>query len=136
MSSQTSNKTAGNDGWLKPAVDAAARGMIAIRRCARCGRNHYPPREICPFCLDDRLDWEISDRANGVMLAQTVLHHSNEEKFRARLPLRVGLVHLQCGPTVVAFVDDRCIPGSGVMVSARLDEEGRPVLAAVPQQRD
>lgn len=118
--------------WLKPAAEAAARGLIAIRRCLQCGRNHYPPREVCPFCLDDRLDWDVSDGADGVLLAHTVLHHSNEESFRARIPLRVGLVQLQCGPTVVAFVADGCTTGGRVTIGARLDESGRPVLAAIP----
>ena len=118
--------------WLKPTAEAAAQGMIAIRRCVACGRNHYPPREVCPFCLSDHLDWDVSSTADGVLLAQTVLHHSNEESFRARIPLRVGLVQLQCGPTAVVFVADGCTAGGRVKIRAHLDEQGRPVLAATP----
>ena len=118
--------------WLTPAVEAAGRGKLAIRRCAECGRNHYPPREICPFCLSERVDWEVSDGAGGRLLAETILHHSNEPAFRARLPLRVGLVQLDCGPSVVAFLDEECVAGSRVMIMARLDESGRPALSAIP----
>lgn len=132
MTSNDPKKSAVAGDWLMPAAEAAARGMIAIRRCLQCGRNHYPPREVCPFCLSDSLDWNVSDDADGVLLAQTVLHHTNEENFRARIPLRVGLVQLQCGPTVVAFVADGCTTGDRVTLGARLDEYGRPVLAAVP----
>lgn len=121
--------------WLRPAAEAAARGMIALRRCLQCGREHYPPREICPFCLADKLDWDVSDAVDGVLLAQSLLHHSNEESFRSRIPLRVGLVQLECGPTVVAFVADGCTTGGRVAIGARLDELGRPVLTAVPPSR-
>jgi len=130
MSSDEPRRSAAAGNWLTPAVEAAARGLIAIRRCAQCDRNHYPPREVCPFCLSDRLDWDVGAGAEGILLAQTILHHSNEERFRARLPLRVGLVQLQCGPTVVAFLADGCTTGSRVMIGARLDESGRPTLAA------
>lgn len=133
MTSNEPKKPAAAGDWLMPAAEAAARGMIAIRRCLQCGRNHYPPREICPFCLSDRLDWDVRGTADGVLLAQTVLHHTNEENFRARIPLRVGLVQLRCGPTVVAFLADGYATGDRVTLGARLDEQGRPVLAAIPR---
>ncbi|HTW86763.1 MAG TPA: zinc ribbon domain-containing protein [Candidatus Binataceae bacterium] len=131
MTSNEPKKPAAAGDWLMPAAEAAARGLIAIRRCLQCGRNHYPPREICPFCLSDRLDWDVSEAAEGVLLAQTLLHHTNEENFRARIPLRVGLIQLQCGPTVVAFLADGFATGDRVTIGARLDERGRPVLAAI-----
>ena len=47
-------------------------------------------------CLSDRLAWEGADAAAGVLLARTVLHHSNEERFRPMLPFGVGLVRARC----------------------------------------
>ncbi len=40
----------------------------------------------------------------GELLADTVLHHSNDLFFRERLPWRLGLVRLDVGPTVVAHL--------------------------------
>jgi uncharacterized OB-fold protein len=132
MSGDLSTKSAAVSGWLKPAAEAAARGMLAIRRCLRCGRNHYPPRELCPFCLGDNLDWDVSSSLDAVLIARTVLHHSNEERFRARLPLESGLVQLECGSTAVVFLAKGCSTGEAVKVRARLDEQGHPVLVAAP----
>ena len=90
----------------------------------------YPPREVCAACLSDRLEWEAAEAWPGVVLARTVLHHSHEERFRARLPLGVGLVRLAAGPVVVCFMPAPRAIGDAVRVSAALDETGTPVLTA------
>ena len=77
--------------------------MIRLQRCADCGAAQYPPREVCGACLSDRLDWETADCLPGRVLARTVLHHSNEPRFRPRLPLTVGLVQFDAGPVAVCF---------------------------------
>ena len=74
---------------------AAALGRFELQQCRDCGTVQYPPREACQKCLSIRLDWK-SQRAEGELLAQTVLHHSNDLFFRERLPWRLGLVKLDC----------------------------------------
>jgi len=112
--------------------EAAASGLVSIRRCLECGRTHYPPREICPFCLCDNLGWDTAISITGELIGQAILSHSMEEVFRDRLPIRVGLVQFDSGPTAVVFVADGCVAGGRVTVGARLDELGRPVLTASP----
>ncbi len=58
-----------------------------------------------------------------------VLHHSNEARFRAALPLALGLVRLDAGPVAVCFVGERG-PGEAVSVRARVDEADVTVLEA------
>jgi uncharacterized OB-fold protein len=120
--------------WLRPAIDAAARDFVAVRRCLGCGRNHYPPREICPHCTNENLSWDIIEELGGETLAQTLLYHTNEERFRNRLPLRVGLIRLDIGFSAVAFLADACRSGERVKVLARLDEFGHAVLTAIPSK--
>jgi NAD(P)-dependent dehydrogenase (short-subunit alcohol dehydrogenase family)/uncharacterized OB-fold protein len=111
---------------------AAARGEFALQVCRDCGTVHYPPQEACRACLSARLDWRPQDGA-GELLADTVLRHSNELYFRAQVPLRVGSVRLDAGPTAIAFVHGACpAPPARVRVRAALDRTGAAVLAALP----
>jgi NAD(P)-dependent dehydrogenase (short-subunit alcohol dehydrogenase family)/uncharacterized OB-fold protein len=111
---------------------AAARGEFALQVCRDCGTVHYPPQEACRQCLSARLDWRAQDGA-GELLADTMLRHSNELYFRARVPLRLGSVRLDAGPTAIAFVHGACpAPPARVRVRAALDRAGAAVLAALP----
>lgn len=109
----------------------AAAGKLALQRCADCGAHQYPPRELCASCLSDCLEWRVTDREPGEVLATTTLHHSHDVAFRTRLPLAIALVRLQCGPIIVCFAPDAA-PGQRVQVTVALDVQGRPILTACP----
>jgi NAD(P)-dependent dehydrogenase (short-subunit alcohol dehydrogenase family)/uncharacterized OB-fold protein len=111
---------------------AAAQGRLALQVCRDCGTVHYPPQEACRQCLSVRLEWRAQDGA-GELLSDTVLRHSNELYFRERLPLRLGSVRLDGGPTLIAFVHAACpAPPARVRVRACLDRAGQAALAALP----
>jgi len=113
---------------------AAALGRFELQQCRDCGTVQYPPREACQKCLSIRLDWKPQP-AEGELLSATVLHHSNDLFFRERLPWRLGLVKLACGPTVVAHLHDRVAQASSrVVVAAKLDRAGQAVLVALPDK--
>jgi NAD(P)-dependent dehydrogenase (short-subunit alcohol dehydrogenase family)/uncharacterized OB-fold protein len=112
---------------------AAALGRFDLQQCRDCGTVQYPPREACQKCLSILLDWKTQS-ASGELLAQTVLHHSNDLFFRERLPWRLGLVKLDCGPTVVAHLHDSV--AKRVRVRAMLDRAGQAVIAALPDKED
>jgi NAD(P)-dependent dehydrogenase (short-subunit alcohol dehydrogenase family)/uncharacterized OB-fold protein len=110
---------------------AAALGRFELQQCRECGMVQYPPREACQSCLSVNLVWR-EQRQGGDLLAQTVLHHSNDLFFRERLPWRLGLIKLDCGPTVVAHLHDSV--KHRVAVRAALDRAGQAVIAALPEQ--
>jgi NAD(P)-dependent dehydrogenase (short-subunit alcohol dehydrogenase family)/uncharacterized OB-fold protein len=112
---------------------AAALGRFELQQCRDCGTVQYPPREACQKCLSILLDWKPQP-ASGELLAQTVLHHSNDLFFRERLPWRLGLVKLDCGPTVVAHLHDSV--EQRVRVRAMLDRAGQAVIAALPDKEN
>jgi NAD(P)-dependent dehydrogenase (short-subunit alcohol dehydrogenase family)/uncharacterized OB-fold protein len=113
---------------------AAARGVFALQVCRDCGAVQYPPREACQACLCDRLDWRKQD-GRGELLADTVVHHSQELFFRERAPWRLGLVRLECGPSVVAHLHGDCAAApTRVRVTSALDRAGQAVLVAFPEQ--
>ncbi|MGH7212923.1 MAG: Zn-ribbon domain-containing OB-fold protein [Acetobacteraceae bacterium] len=115
---------------MRPMDAAAARGIVALQRCATCGRVQYPPRELCGVCLGDAVEWQESEAVEADLLAATVLHHSHDPVFAAALPLRVGLAQLTAGPVAVVFLDAACVPGMRVRLAAELDRKGRAVLHA------
>jgi NAD(P)-dependent dehydrogenase (short-subunit alcohol dehydrogenase family)/uncharacterized OB-fold protein len=113
---------------------AAALGRFELQLCLACGAVQYPPREACHLCLSDRLEWRAQDGA-GELLADSVVHHSQELFFRERAPWRLGLVKLDCGPSVVAHLHGDCPTAPArVRVSSTLDKAGQAVLVAFPEQ--
>jgi NAD(P)-dependent dehydrogenase (short-subunit alcohol dehydrogenase family)/uncharacterized OB-fold protein len=113
---------------------AAALGHFELQVCRQCATVQYPPREACHRCLSVQLDWKPQSGA-GELISETNLFHSNEAFFRARLPWRLGMIRLDCGPIVIAHVHG-AVPAAKarVRVDARLDKAGRAALIALPEQ--
>ena len=113
---------------------AAAEGRFELQVCAKCGAVQYPPREACHRCLDDRLPWR-EQLGSGELLSQTRVHVSHDLFFRERVPWRLGMVKLDCGPTVVVHLHgDVAQPPSRVRVGARLDRAAMAVLVGFPEK--
>jgi NAD(P)-dependent dehydrogenase (short-subunit alcohol dehydrogenase family)/uncharacterized OB-fold protein len=111
---------------------AAALGRFELQVCRDCASAQYPPREACCRCLSHRLDWREQE-GGGELLSETVLHHSNDLFFRERLPWRLGMVHLDAGPSVVVHLHGAIPPApTRVKVGARLDRAGQAVLVGFP----
>ncbi|HEY3635948.1 MAG TPA: SDR family NAD(P)-dependent oxidoreductase [Caldimonas sp.] len=111
---------------------AAAEGRFELQVCQRCRAVQYPPRDACHRCLSAQLKWTPQNGA-GALLSETVLHHSNDPFYRERLPWRLGLVHLDAGPTVIVHLhgdvpSPRAKEAVQVHVGARLDRAGAAVL--------
>ena len=115
---------------------AAALGRFELQQCRACGSVQYPPREACQKCLSTQLAWRAQPQG-GELLSETVLYHSNDLFFRERLPWRLGLVRLDCGPTVVAHLHERVAQApSRVNVNVKLDRAGQAVMAALPSEEN
>ncbi|HEY6926286.1 MAG TPA: SDR family NAD(P)-dependent oxidoreductase [Steroidobacteraceae bacterium] len=107
---------------------AAAMGRFELQVCRSCGAVQYPPREACHRCLCCVLDWRLQP-AGAELLSETTLFHSHDEFFRTRLPIRLGLVRLDSGPSAVVFLDDAvAAPPRRVRLDVRLDRAGQGVL--------
>ena len=113
---------------------AAALGRFELQQCRDCGEVQYPPREACQRCLSTNIHWKLQS-GDGELLADTMLHHSNDLFFRERLPWRLGLVRLERGPMVVAHLHGaiKKVPEK-VTVRAMLDRAGQAVLVALPEK--
>jgi len=111
---------------------AAAEGRLELQHCFDCATVQYPPRAACQKCLSHRLEWRETDGA-GELISDTVLHHSNELYYRERVPLRIGLVRLDAGPSLLAHLHGDCTLGRA-RLRAQLDRSGQAVVVALPPQ--
>jgi len=117
----------------QPMTEAARQGVFKLQICNSCYTVQYPPREVCMQCLGGGLEWQRVD-AGGTLIAATTLQASVEPYFQARLPLQIGSVKLDCGPVVIAFIDERCRQtGARVRLANRLDDSGQAVPVAEPE---
>lgn len=112
---------------------AAALGRFELQCCARCAAVQYPPREACHRCVSTQLVWTLQS-GEGELISQTTLHHSHDGYYRQRLPWRLGMVRLECGPTVIAHLHGEvAAPPASVRVRVCLDKAGQAALIAVPR---
>jgi NAD(P)-dependent dehydrogenase (short-subunit alcohol dehydrogenase family)/uncharacterized OB-fold protein len=113
---------------------AAAEGRFELQTCKDCGTVQYPPREACHKCLSPRLNWR-EQTGEGELISSTTLYHSNDLFFRERLPWRLGLVHLDSGPTLMVHMHGEVGDAPArVRVGARLDRAGQAVLIGFPNE--
>lgn len=72
---------------------AAEKQELLGKRCRDCGKFHWVPRAICPFCGSANTEWQtLSGR--GRLYAFSTLR-------RARPPYTVAYVELEEGPRVL-----------------------------------
>ena len=105
---------------------------MKLQHCIACDAVQYPPRELCVACLADTLEVRETDAESGELLAVTLLHRSHDPAFSSRLPICIGLVRLDAGPSAVCFLTDGCGAGTRVRVVSQTDHAGRIVLSASP----
>ncbi len=110
---------------------AAAEGRFQLQVCSECATVIYPPRDACPRCLSSRLPYQ--DVANGgTVLAETTLRTATDVYFRERLPWRVGIVALDCGPSMVAHLHGDVHEGDRARLTLQLDKSGQAIAMALP----
>jgi NAD(P)-dependent dehydrogenase (short-subunit alcohol dehydrogenase family)/uncharacterized OB-fold protein len=110
---------------------AAAEGVFGLPVCRDCGTLHYPPRDVCPNCVSERIGFQPCSPA-GTLLAATTVSVSNNVYFRERGPWRTGVVALEAGPSVICHVHGDCAEGGRVRLDWRLDRSGNAVAFASP----
>lgn len=103
-----------------------------LQRCEACGAFAYPAREACPSCLSPNLTFADAPR-QGTLLAETTARVPSDVYFRQRAPWRIGLVKMDCGPTIVAHLHADCAEGAPVRMSFQLDKSGQAVAFARPE---
>jgi uncharacterized OB-fold protein len=88
------------DAFTRPYWEAAAEGLLLLRRCGSCGRAHHYPREFCPHCWSEDVAWE---RASGraTLYTWSVVHRNDLPPFGDRVPYVPAVVDLAEGPRMM-----------------------------------
>ncbi|MEU0392044.1 Zn-ribbon domain-containing OB-fold protein [Streptomyces sp. NPDC006208] len=91
------------DDFTRPFWDAAADGELLIRRCGACALAHHYPREFCPHCWSDDVDWA---RASGraTLYTWSVVHRNDLPPFGDRVPYTAAVVDLAEGPRMMTEI--------------------------------
>ena len=92
---------------------AAREGRLLLKKCRDCGKTHYYPRALCPFCLSDNAEW-VQAKGEGTIYSWSV-------ERRAQPPYAIAFVTLAEGPTLMTNIVDCDLDGLAV---------GQPVTLA------
>ena len=115
---------------------AAKEGAFKLQVCSKCDGVQYPPQEFCSYCLADELSWETVSPA-GKVLSWTTTHASSNRFFKGILPFHVGMIKLDCGPVLIAYLAAASLhTGSRVRVTGMRDKSGQTVFLAGPPDTD
>lgn len=80
-----------------PFYEAAAEGRFLIRRCTACGKAHWYPRTLCPFCWGETT-WEPAS-GRGTVYSWSVMRRTDP-------PFSIAYVTLEEGPTMMTSLVD------------------------------
>ena len=78
--------------------NAARQGRFIIPTCSACGKAHWYPRAICPFCASDKIEWRAAS-GKGTIYTYSVMR-------RAKEPYAIAYVTLAEGPTMMTNIVD------------------------------
>jgi uncharacterized protein len=103
--------------------DAAREGRFLVPFCAACGKAHWYPRAICPFCVGDKVEWREAS-GKGTIYTFSVMR-------RVKEPYAIAHVTLAEGPTMLTNIVncdfDELHIGQPVAVVFQETEGGPPV---------
>jgi uncharacterized protein len=80
---------------------AAAEGTFLVKRCRTCGKAHWYPRTVCPFCVSSETEW-ITGSGRGSLYSFSYMR-------KATPPFVMAYVTLEEGPTMMTNIVD-CDP--------------------------
>ncbi|MGC8203163.1 Zn-ribbon domain-containing OB-fold protein [Aliiroseovarius sp. PTFE2010] len=86
-----------------PYWEAAHEGRLDIPLCGDCGKHHFYPRAICPYCHSDNLSFDtVSGR--GEVHTFTIARRPAGPAFADDVPYVVALIELEEGPRMMSRI--------------------------------
>ena len=108
--------------------DAAAKGKLLIKTCAECGKSHYYPRPLCPYCLSAKTEW-VETKGTGTIYTYSIMR-------RSPVPYAIAYVRLDEGVTMMTNIVDTDLDtikvGQKVKVVFKPSEGGQAVPCFAP----
>jgi uncharacterized OB-fold protein len=85
----------------QPYWDGAAQGKLVIKTCVSCGRMHFPPRYLCPYCWSNQLEWR-EHSGEGHVYSFTIVRRAAVPGFET--PYVLAMVDLTNGPRLMSNI--------------------------------
>lgn len=118
----TKHEAGSTDVALEPYWAAAREGRLLLKLCRTCGKTHYYPRPICPFCMSADTTWKEAT-GEGTIYSWSV-------ERRATPPYAIAFVTLAEGPTLLTNIVDADLDALAIGQPVKLGfatREGQPV---------
>ncbi|GAA2637798.1 Zn-ribbon domain-containing OB-fold protein [Streptomyces axinellae] len=95
----------GTDAFTVPYWQAAAEGRLLLRRCRApgCGAAHHYPREFCPRCWSEDVEW-VTASGEATLYTWSVVHRNDLPPFGERVPYVAAVVELAEGPRMMTEI--------------------------------
>ena len=97
---------------LQPYWDGASTERLLLPRCRNCGRLHWYPRALCPFCLSDEIEWREAS-GKGKIYSFSIMRSVKEPYVIAYVTLEEGITMMT---NIVECDADRLTIGQDVGV--------------------
>ena len=105
---------------LEPYWEAARAGRLLLKKCTDCGKAHYYPRPLCPFCMSAHTEW-LQASGHGSLYAWGV-------ERRGTPPYAIAFVSLPEGPTLLTNIVDCDLDALAIGQKVQLAFETRDEL--------
>jgi hypothetical protein len=86
-----------------PYWKAAAQQRLVLPYCTASQRAFWPPSPISPFKADGAVEWREADTA-GTLHSRVIFRRCFQKPFETLMPYSVGLVQLNAGPRLLAYL--------------------------------
>lgn len=91
------------DPGTEPFWSAAKQHRLSIPRCKACNQHHFYPRELCPHCHSDELEWTDAS-GRGEIYSYTIARKPAGPAFAADVPYVVAMIALDEGPRMLTNI--------------------------------
>lgn len=119
---------------MRALLEGYAQDRLVLPVCDSCGSAHLYPRPRCPHCGGTRFHGEaVSGR--GEVTSFSTVHRAPSPEFAGSVPYTIGLIRLEEGPQMMAWIVDTPPDAvrTGMRVTLRFADmpcgERRPVFA-------
>jgi uncharacterized OB-fold protein len=111
------------DAGSRPFWDATKEHRLSIPKCRDCGQHHFYPRELCPHCHSDALDW-VDVSGKGEVYSFTIAHKPAGSVYADDVPYIIAMITLNEGPRMLTnlIVDDVEAVRIGDRVAVRFED--------------
>jgi uncharacterized OB-fold protein len=91
------------DPGTKPFWDAAREHRLSLPHCGSCGQYHFYPRELCPHCYSDDLEW-LDASGKGEVYSYTIARKPGGPAFAPDVPYVIAMIALDEGPRMLTNI--------------------------------